>query len=94
MRECCSARGLKLLPIWLAGVWLYHYHQRAAWPRGAARAVWGISLAGLVLLLVSGLYAAPNHALHLMIGDNARRLLRYSQFFPGDISSLPSLFST
>jgi len=73
-----------LLPIWLSGVWLYDAHAHATWRRGAARAVWGITLVGLALLLFGGLYGAINDSLSLIIGDDIHQNMRYSGFFMGD----------
>ena len=73
-----------LLPIWLSGVWLYHFTTRSILPSTIARAGWALSLAVLLVLFATRFYAVPSDALYHIIGQELRHWLRYSQFFLGD----------
>jgi peptidoglycan/LPS O-acetylase OafA/YrhL len=50
-----------LLPVWLGGVWLYHWQKRHQIARGLARVGWVASLALLALYKVAGTDALLRH---------------------------------
>lgn len=80
-------RSWLLLPVWLSGVWLYHFHANSTWPSSdatKARAIWGVTLVALIIVLVTKFYEVPSDVLYMIIGENIRHWLRYSQYFLGD----------
>ncbi len=70
-----------LWPVWLAGAWIHRLPPLSA---NRSRILLFVSLAGLVLLKMSGVEEVLNNFVDQLTGGFAKSHLRYSQFFAGD----------
>lgn len=75
---------LLLLPIWLAGVGLYHWQAPRGWPFGRSCAIAIATLAGIVAFHQAGIGGLCNRGFEQLAGKWLYRELAFSKFFVGD----------